>query len=226
MVGIGIGIGIAFGGSASRPRTPSGITPELVQRHVEAVAEFQRDAALTDVGRIIEPDSTDLLSERALAQLYPPGANNERIVQAGSIPLELINLIRREPRNLCRIHPRKFEEVVAEMLARMGWSTVLLTPTRGDGGKDIIASRRLEGGIPITFYFECKRYQQDDTLDLETVRAFAGVLLMKSSQAHKGILVTTARFSSGAHEIFSQEHRIEGRDYPGLLDWMNEIDWT
>ena len=60
--------------------------------------------------------------------------------------------------------PRKFEEIVAQLLADSYFKDVLLTKTSGDGGRDLIASR-LFCGIPITFYFECKRFAADHRSD-------------------------------------------------------------
>jgi len=223
-LGLGMGLGLGSSSAAIRRRRPPAITPEVEQKHAEAHEQFRREAELIDLGQLIVPVS-DLLSPEALEQLFPRGPDAERYIQAGSVSLKLIDLLRKEPKNFYRLHPRKFEEVVAEMLTRLGWNKVLLTAARGDGGKDIIASTSI-GGVQITTYFECKRHGEDQTVTLEEVRALVGVVA-SSREAQKGVLVSTGRFSSGAERIFTQEHRIiEGRRYPHLLEWMNEICWT
>lgn len=204
------------------PRRPVQITQAQIQKHLDAHEEFQREAKLEDIGRfIILPDS-DLVEATALHDLYR-APNDERIVQAGMVPLKLLQILRKERRNWHNLHHRQFEAIIAELVVRSGdWSTVVLTAATGDGGKDVVATGKAFGEN-ITIYYECKRHPENDTVEFEALRAFQSVV---TDGAHKGILVTTGRFSSGEEQYIAQHHRIEGRPFLALLEWMNDVpDW-
>ena len=50
----------------------------------------------------------------------------------------LIDRLRRQPQAIYELPPRKFEELVADLLVDLGYE-VQLTPATHDGGKDILA---------------------------------------------------------------------------------------
>lgn len=58
------------------------------------------------------------------------------------------------PESLYDLSPREFEELVAAVFERNGYS-VTLTPATRDGGCDVIATKNTDG-IPIMLLIECK----------------------------------------------------------------------
>lgn len=84
------------------------------------------------------------------------------------LPLRLLSKILSNPTEVKTITPRQFEEFIAELLSELGFKNVILTPRSGDGGKDVIASHSVQG-IPLTFYFECKKYAESNKIQLETI---------------------------------------------------------
>jgi len=77
-------------------------------------------------------------------------------------------------------------------------------------------------GIPIAFYFECKKYAEDNKVQLETLRALLGTVAHDSRKANIGVLVTTSPSTKGASELIRSECRLDGKDYDGITDWISE----
>ncbi len=67
----------------------------------------------------------------------------------------IIEKLRSSPDDVYQFSPRKFEELVAELLAGFGYS-VDLTPSSNDGGRDIIAKRSADIAFPSLYYIEAK----------------------------------------------------------------------
>lgn len=119
-------------------------------------------------------------------------------------------------RLLLELNFREFEQIVEHLYSWMGYETQLTPPSR-DGGRDIIAVSSAAGKRE-HLLIECKRYQ--GKLGMETVRALQGVVSMEL--ASKGVLVTTAQFTRGAHKLEIRDHRIELINGPQLVLLLNE----
>lgn len=98
---------------------------------------------------------------------------------------------------------------------------MLLTPQARDGGRDVIA-RKMIHEIPITFYFECKKYAESNRVQLDSVRALLGVVAHDSRSANVGVLVTTSYFTRGCKELIATDCRLDGKDYEGIVGWVSE----
>ena len=68
----------------------------------------------------------------------------------------LREILERDPRLLWTISPRRFEELVADILTNLGWSVTLTPPTK-DGGIDMMAAKKDALGDFLCLV-ECKRY--------------------------------------------------------------------
>lgn len=144
------------------------------------------------------------------------------LVSVDSLPLHLIARILRAPHEVKNLSPRQFEEFIAETLSQLGFTDVILTPRSRDGGKDVIASHKVNN-IPLSFYFECKHYAEGNKVQLETLRALLGTLAHDAQTVNKGVLVTTSTFTKGAREFILGEARLDGKDYNGILGWVDEL---
>lgn len=130
---------------------------------------------------------------------------------------KILEQLRKDPRGLWQLGPRKFEEIVAELLAENGYQ-VELTPLSGDGGFDMYAARKDVLGS-FLFLVECKRYIPPQKVGVNIVRSLYGVVHQKNANA--GIVATTSFFTKGALE-FEQERRyqIHLSDYLALQQWL------
>ena len=85
--------------------------------------------------------------------------------------------------------PREFEDTVAAMFEKLGYS-VKQTPYSSDGGKDAIATK---DGKKVLI--ECKRYEKD-LIGRPALQKFYAAIM--EEKADKGILVTTSGFARTA----------------------------
>mgnify|MGYP002853922773 CR=1 FL=1 len=130
---------------------------------------------------------------------------------------DLIEQIKRDRSVIYRISDRQFEELVAEVFQRNGY-TVELTPAIKDGGKDVIATRNING-VSICLYIECKHYDPSDPVGVGIVRYAAGV--RSHDRVNKAIVVTTSRFTRGASKFAAEEkHLIQLMGLDDLMRMM------
>lgn len=161
-------------------------------------------------------ESTDILFEDLLASSIP-SVQKEILTLSTEFWNSMLAELRRNPKSIFDLPPRKFEELVAEMLTRDGFS-VTLTPETRDGGKDILALNKTSLGNHL-FLVECKRYAPERPVDISIVRALYGVV--EAEKANAGILVTTSYFTKEAMKFRDNiHHRMSFKDYENLLEWI------
>lgn len=121
-----------------------------------------------------------------------------------------------EDHNLLHVvDPRKFEEIIAELLYHKGFEVNLTKQTR-DGGYDILALKKI-GGFPIKFLVECKRYKKNIGIDI--IRSFCDVI--QHEQANKGIIFTTSYFSKDSQNRKNEMGTIlDLRNREDIIDWI------
>jgi restriction endonuclease len=133
---------------------------------------------------------------------------------------ELLARLKADPELLRGLPPRKFEEVVAELLERQGYS-IELTPASKDGGFDMYAAKNESLG-QFLYLVECKRYTPPNNVGVQIVRGLHGVVQQK--RANAGIIVTTAFFTKGAKEIHKElKHQLQLQDYVALQKWLGIV---
>jgi len=134
----------------------------------------------------------------------------------------LIDYFAREPQHLRELPPRKFEELVADLLARDGYE-VHLTPQSKDGGRDILATRN-DQPVPQLLLVECKRYGPNNPVGVHLVRALYGVV--QRERATAGLLASTSRFTRGAL-AFQQSvpYHLSLKDYESIVAWLRRVAW-
>lgn len=132
----------------------------------------------------------------------------------------LLRKIKEDPKLLYALDPRKFEELVAEMLSQRGYQ-ITLTPTSKDGGLDMYAAWKDDLGS-FLYLVECKRYTPPNKVGVSVVRSLHGVVQQK--QANGGIVVTSSFFTKGAKEFQENlPHQMHLRDYLALQKWLGII---
>lgn len=209
MIGIGIGIGFVTMNHRS-PIVSAGI------HKAEEQGQF------VPLGEVIEPEGVILSPEEVMAAWKLPADHRSRLIEAGSVPLAVIQELMRQPTSFFKLGHRQFEWVIAEMLSRLGFRNIALTPRSADGGKDIIASNSV-AGIPVVFYFECKHHGEDSPVDIVDLRALMGVVKGRESTAAVGVLATTGRFTKGGRKYIASEAQLDGKDYSDLVGWVNQL---
>jgi restriction system protein len=98
-----------------------------------------------------------------------------------------------------RLDPRDFENLVAELIRRMGYRDVVVTRFWGDGGVDITATFPCGPIAHQRFVFQVKRFRGDCAK--RYVRELRGVL----EDDERGVLISTGKFGPGPRR--QAEHR-------------------
>ena len=113
------------------------------------------------------------------------------------------------------INPRKFEEVIAELLRYHGYEVSLTKQTR-DGGFDMTLQKTLEDGRPFKAIVECKRFKKK--IDVNIIRCFSAVAYKEG--VRDGIIVTTSTFTRDAEkECKFMPADLSLKDRSDVLSW-------
>lgn len=192
---------------------------ETVKGHPEAIAIMAAMASsipsdqLKNVlaGKLYDLKDTPFGLRRDLTRAAKP-----TIVTASD---EMIRRLQKEPDEVHKLSPRKYEELVADLLRDMGHE-VTLTPETRDGGVDIFASMKTELG-EILCLVDAKKYRMDKKIGVEMVRTLYGTLT--HYKATSAMLVTTASFSKPARAM-AAEHKFQLslRGFADLVIWLEK----
>jgi len=130
---------------------------------------------------------------------------------------DLIKSIAQNPDLLFQIHPRKFEEIIADIFSKRGYEVELTKATR-DGGRDVVAVHELMG-VRTKFLIECKRYAREHKVSIGFVQRLLGVKVAEA--ANKAILATTSTFTRDARH-FANTHvwDLDLKDYDDIVRWI------
>lgn len=161
---------------------------------------------------IIGPDGHPLIKS---SKLY-----RQIVTEISEVSDELIIRLSQNPELLYELSPRKFEEVIAEILHRQGYE-VAITPLSKDGGKDICAASKSTLGS-FLYIVQCKKYAPNRPVGVELVRELYGIVQIEKATA--GIIATTSYFTKGAKDLQNQLlYQISLKDYIGVQEWLKSI---
>lgn len=187
-----------------------------------AAAPLLGHALVQDISEEDPPPSTvETVAGAQLIEVVPAGALAD-LEAVGFSPLRLLDQAVRDPEFLMQIGSREFEELTAALVEKLGIEDVILTPAKGDGGRDVIGTINI-AGLGIVVAFECKRYSKDSPVGVETARALLGTITHSSFRADRGVLVTTSRFTKGATEFILTTPQLHGVDFEELREWLARL---
>lgn len=137
-----------------------------------------------------------------------------------NVNAELMRMLRADPKMFYNLSPRKFEEVVAEMLTKMGYK-ISFTPISRDGGVDIFAAKSdLAGNF--LYFVQCKRNSPNNKVGVAIVRELFGVV--NDKKANGGIVATTSYFSKPAIEFQQRNpYTMSLKDFNSLTQWLKAL---
>lgn len=171
----------------------------------EYLRPFARSGIISPDGSPIEVDSAPY---------------KQIVTDVTEVSEELLRRLSENPPLVYELSPRKFEEVVAELLSRQGYE-ITVTPLTRDGGKDVYASQKTALGS-FLYIVQCKKYAPDNPVGVGLVRELYGVV--EAEKATAGILATTSFFTKPAKEFQKQiEFRVSLQDYLGIQKWLKTI---
>lgn len=132
----------------------------------------------------------------------------------------MLNELNKNPTDLYKLSPRRFEELIAEVLMRKGYN-VELTPATRDGGKDIYVAHKDDLGS-FLYLVECKHYEPPRKVGVSVIRDLYGVL--SKEKATYGIVVTTSDFTKPAQE-FQQDIKFQMslKNFNSIQKWICDV---
>jgi len=164
------------------------------------------------------PSEAEALYEELQSLLRPTEAARIALVSHQAWA-DLIKRLSADPLLLHRLPPRKFEELVAELLSRDGLE-VYLTPKTRDGGRDVLAFHETPVGR-LLYLVECKRHSPNRAVGIAIVQRLYGVVSQERATA--GLVVTTSHFSKDALTFAETvRHQLGLRDYDALRVWLQK----
>jgi len=173
-----------------------------------------------ELARSLDSLSTDGLLRRNGRALDASSSEVRQVVEEVShVNTQLIDRLGSDPKLIWQLPPRKFEEVVARLLEKQGYS-VELTPASCDGGFDIYAARKEPLGR-FLYFVECKRYLPPHRVGIDIVRALHGVVV--AGRATAGAVVTSSFFTKGARNFEKElSFQMHLHDFERLKEWLRD----
>jgi restriction endonuclease Mrr len=174
-------------------------------------------AAVTALHRI--PEELEQLQQAALVLSDESSLSPSAVTVLQRAVEGLLEEIGSDPEMWIRLGSRRFEEVLAEIWAGLGWEAVLTPPSK-DGGFDIRAIRNASG-MCLCYLVEAKAYRPDRPVGIAAVRHLYGVV--ERERASHGVIATTSRFTRDAQaEAATLKYRVTLADFQQVLGWVTE----
>lgn len=157
----------------------------------------------------VSPDDA-LFGELYVDGQRPGAAARELNIRVSAVSGDLIRALAERPELMYDLHPRRFEELLAELFARQGFDVELTKQTR-DGGYDLWVVHHTPAGSLLTLV-DAKRNRADRPVGVGIVRQLYGVV--EATRASAGLIATTSFFSPEAKQ-FQEEipFRLGLKDY-------------
>ncbi len=195
-------------------------SPDFLSNYFQSAFEYAHRADIPERVEYPMLVSAAVSRLRFLMSLFdtedPP---TEVIRVCDEISAELIRHLQEHPQALDSVHPRQFELLIAELLARFGWR-VELTPAQKDGGFDIFGITKDIAGVRSSWIIECKKYREDRKVGVGIARAVYAV--KGDLRVSNALLVTSSYFTKGVIDFKASRYDLELRDLAGVVEWINK----
>jgi HJR/Mrr/RecB family endonuclease len=182
------------------------------------MAGMARSLSSDQLRRVLSGKIYDLTDVREgvgpvrVAQIVKPliVVDNERLLKA----------LKQNPKDVFKLSPRQFEEVVADLLQDMDYD-VTLTKQTNDGGADILAAKKTEVG-DVLCLVDAKKYKESRKIGVGMVRTLLGTL--EDYRATSAMLATTSTYSPKA-KAMQEKHqfRLSLKDYTDVVGWIQNF---
>ena len=190
------------------------------RRYKERIGHLPLLSKPTPIDQLIQ-EVRRLLSQRGTIYRATLSGEDLHAAAAALIPVsdELLKYLARHPEALRTLGWRKFEEVVARLLEKSGFTARVQAGSKDDG-IDIIAVQHEDVLADLVLLVQCKQVERN--VGVRVVRELYGVTNQRN--ASMGMLVTTASFTQPAHEFQRPvSARLSLRGYDRLRNWLKRV---
>lgn len=170
---------------------------------------------------MLKPGSKYTINECIIDPLGNPISDIGNIkIDVSEVNDELLKMLKNNPNYLYKLSPRKFEEVIAEILSRKGYEVTLTSATR-DGGKDIFVAQRDDLGS-FLYLVECKKFAPNRPVGIDVIQRLYGVISAEDSTY--GIIATTSYFTKPAKDFQQRKKfRMSLKDFDSIKQWLCDV---
>ena len=144
-----------------------------------------------------------------------------KIEMVSSITAEVITRIRNDRHELCKLSPRKFEELIMELFSAMGNEVRQAGKTMtSDGFVDIIFWSKT--GVPIIGAVQVKHHDSvHGKTGVDAIQRMEGVMSKHNRQLNLGMVVTNTSFTADAQWMANDSGiYLRLRDEPDIDRWI------
>jgi hypothetical protein len=131
---------------------------------------------------------------------------------------EDLEALRRDPRRVYDLSPRRFEEVVAELLASFGWEISLRSRT-GDEGFDMLGISRSTAGSETARVVQCRLHTPDRPVGRREMRRL--VATRELLRMPRALLVAPSGVTRDAAEFAEKFPGIDIADFDVFAEWLS-----
>lgn len=171
----------------------------------------------SELGRALVEAMPELLTQLGAEEIFRVDETAVTTIKAFSA--DALKRLAANPADMERLTARMFEELIAELLERDGWSVDLTLQTH-DGGYDNMALSTLHG-VRVQLIVEAKKNRRDRPVGVDIVRALYTV--KQRTHSTKAMLATSSHVSPDAKREFVDviPWEMEMREYDDLVKWIN-----
>ena len=155
-----------------------------------------------------------------LVALLGPAENETIVVDVQPLVLPnqwdlLVEEIQNDSRILYSMDWRKFEDLVAALFEKFGWTVQPMGYSKDDG-IDIIAARCLQPGIDFRMMVQCKRLSRSRKVEMDIVKQLWATKTEHSF--NQAMIATTSSFTRGAKKKAALWN-LELKDHTAIVEW-------
>jgi len=164
-------------------------------------------------------------ARKLLNVLWAPNVElNEPLESIKRVSPELMRNLKYEHANITKVPAIVFEEIVAELLAGMGWNEVRLVGRSSETSADILAGHFLPDGVtPIRIFIEVKRWK--DRIGVEVFNQVLGAMVSERERFgwHQAWIMALGG-AADTQKFSREEWRTKGlevKDKADLFTWLD-----
>jgi len=158
-------------------------------------------------------DLIELIQEFCQSLLLASDEKHDVLIHTVNVWHTIIQELSHIPEKVFNLSPRKFEELLAEMIGSLGYATSL-TPCTRDGGFDILA-RRKDPLFPSLYLVEAKLWTPPRTVGRPVIQGIYGAGMADNCN---GVMVVTPSLFSRDALVYLDDKRLS--EYVRLVDGL------
>ena len=168
----------------------------------------------------VEYNPNAMLSEEAMRVLFEKEFDKNPIYLSDPT-YDILEWIREDIKNLDRITPDNFENLIIALLRKKGWNVEKSGRTnQADGGIDVIAYKKDIVNIIIAVQIKYK-INTEKKVTTGEVRDFVGAMKLVD-YFNAGMLVTNTFFTDDSKWLEDKEFNLELKDSHDIQNWLKD----